>query len=115
MTETEFTEKIVDLAHMFGWSVAHFRPGLTKDGRYRTPVAYDGKGWPDLVLAHVDHGVLFAEIKTDHGKVSDEQAAWIALLQAAGASAGVWRPMNWPAIQHVLSDGRITYVEGSHP
>jgi hypothetical protein len=106
MTETEFTDKIVDLAHTFGWSVAHFRPARTEHG-WRTPVAYDGKGWPDLVLAHVDHGVMYREVKTDSGQVSAEQAAWIALLRVAGADAAVWRPADWPEIQHTLSAGRV--------
>jgi hypothetical protein len=48
-SEASFLEQIIDLAHLFGWRVAHFRAARTFSG-WRTPVQGDGKGFPDLVL-----------------------------------------------------------------
>ena len=49
MNEAEFQRMVIDMAHLFGWRVAHFRKVQTH-GRWMTAVAADGKGFPDLVL-----------------------------------------------------------------
>lgn len=105
MTEAEFTDRIVDLAHTYGWKVAHFRPARTAKG-WRTPVAYDGKGWPDLVLVHPAYGVLFREVKLDGAKLRPEQAEWLDALDDAREDVGVWRPADWQWIVEILSGGR---------
>ena len=99
-TETQFQESVIEAAHTFGWRVAHFRAARTADGSWRTPVQADGRGFPDLVL--VRDRVIFAELKSDTGKVSDEQHEWIAWLEGAGAQAEVWRPADWPLIEATL-------------
>lgn len=108
MNEIEFERKIVDLAHTFGWRVAAFRPARTKHDEWVTPVKYDGKGWPDLVLVHPEHGVLFREIKSDRGTLTPEQRVWCAALGQAGANVAIWTPRDWDRIQQVLSNGRVT-------
>jgi len=100
-TETQFQEAVVEAAQVHGWIVAHFRPAKTEKG-WRTPVAADGKGFPDLVLAHPQRGVLFRELKSEKGKVSPEQQVWIDTLTAGGADAGFWRPRDWDDIERVL-------------
>jgi len=50
--------------------------------------------------------VIFAELKTDKGKLSEAQAAWIAELGAAGAEVYVWRPQDWVTIESILVSGR---------
>jgi hypothetical protein len=94
VTETELQDAVIGCARLLGWLVAHFRPALTKHG-WRTPVAADGKGFPDLVLAHPLHGVLWRELKDAAGKVTVEQAIWLSRLEAAGADVAVWRPADW--------------------
>lgn len=101
MTEADWQTQVLDLARLYGWRVAHFRPARTEHG-WRTPVAADGKGWPDLVLVHPDKGVIFAELKTDRGRLSDDQKAWIDLLDAAGAAVHVWKPSDFDQVQEVL-------------
>lgn len=91
------------------WRMAHFRPARTgADGeQWRTPVGYDGAGFPDLVLVHPQRRlVLFRELKAGRGVISDRQADWINDLRAAGADAGVWHPKQWREILDVISDGR---------
>ncbi len=92
MTEAELQECVIATAHLFGWRVAHFRAAQTKHG-WRTPVAADGKGFPDLVL--VRDRVVFVELKAERGRTSPEQLDWLAALANAGAEQYVWRPSDW--------------------
>lgn len=101
--ETDFQTAVIDLAHVHGWIAAHFRPAQTPTGQWITPVAADGKGFPDLVLAHPKHGVLFRELKSDHGRLTREQRDWLTVLRRAGADAAVWRPCDWPTIMQRLT------------
>lgn len=104
MTEAEFQEAVIGTAHTFGWKVAHFRAARTKHG-WRTPVAADGQGWPDLVLVGPG-GILHRELKGDGGKVSDEQAEWGEWITAAGGDWKVWWPADMPEVVATLSMGR---------
>jgi len=92
MSEQELLDSVVELAHLFGWRVAHFRPARTAHG-WRTPVAADGAGWPDLTLVRGDR-LIFAELKSRRGRLSDEQQAWLDVLGAVG-EVHVWRPEHW--------------------
>jgi hypothetical protein len=127
MTESEFQEQIIELAHVFGWRIAHFRPAQTKHG-WRTPVSADGKGWPDLVLVHagsppIKHvhtpagsaqRVLFRELKSESGQLSSEQLQWGDWLTAAGADWQLWRPsMLDEYIVPTLTFGRAVSVLGA--
>lgn len=118
MTEIEFEQAVVDLAHTFGWRVAGFRPARTQHG-WRTPVKYDGKGWPDLTMVHPSGRIIFAELKTDRGALSAEQAEWadtfVAAIAADRRALGVpsmveyhvWRPRDGDHIADRLSFGRV--------
>jgi hypothetical protein len=92
MSEAELQECVIATAHLFGWRVAHFRAAQTKHG-WRTPVAADGKGFPDCVL--VRDRVIFAELKAERGRTSPEQLDWLAALANANAEQYVWRPSDW--------------------
>jgi hypothetical protein len=92
MSESELSECIVQLGRLFGWRIAHFRPAMTKQG-WRTPVAADGKGFPDLVL--VRDRVVYAELKSTKGTLSNDQVDWSGSLIGAGAEYYVWRPLDW--------------------
>jgi hypothetical protein len=101
MSEQELLDCVIATAHLFGWKVAHFRPAMTKHG-WRTPVSADGKGYPDLSMTR--DRILFAELKAQRGRTSDEQKDWLAALSNAGAEVYVWRPEDWAsgAIEAVL-------------
>lgn len=107
LTEAEWSSLVLELAHRFGWRVAHFRPARTVHG-WRTPVAADGMGYPDLTLVHEDGPILWRELKTDRGRLTPEQESWIALLAAAGGDAAVWRPRDGDAVAATLTRGRVT-------
>lgn len=99
MTEADWQKQVIDLARLFKWRVAHFRPAQTSKG-WRTPVAADGKGWPDLVL--VRERVIYAELKAEKGRLSDDQILWIDTLQAANGECYVWRPEHLEEVADVL-------------
>lgn len=94
--EAEWQKSVIDLARILGWRIAHFRPAQTKHG-WRTPVAADGKGFPDLIL--VRDRVIAAELKSSTGKTSADQDAWLAAFEVAGVESYVWRPGD---TDHVL-------------
>ena len=89
---SDLQDAIMELAHVLGWRVAHFRPARTQGG-WRTPVAGDGKGFPDLVL--VRERVVYAEIKREREALRPEQELWRDWLAAAGQEYYVWRPQDW--------------------
>jgi len=103
MTESEFEQAVVGFAHMFGWEVAGFRPARTAKG-WRTPVKYDGKGFPDLTLAHPDGRLIFAELKVPPNTQTREQMRWGQIL----AEYRIWVPADADQIASVLSSGRVT-------
>lgn len=100
ISEESFLKQIIDLAHLYGWKVAHFRSAMKKNGSYMTPVQADGMGFPDLVL--VRDRVIFAELKSEKGKLSNTQEEWFITLGTANQEAYCWRPGDWDKIVEIL-------------
>lgn len=115
MNETQFQQTVIDLAHLTGWRVAHFRGVRVqrKDGSiyYQTPVQADGTGFPDLVMARDDR-TLYAEIKVTPNKPSAEQWEWLRALQANPSNeVYLWYPEDWEEIETVLQSKHIQRFE----
>jgi VRR-NUC domain-containing protein len=74
------------------------RPGLCKLYGLKWYHPWSSKnsvsGWPDLVIAGPDT-ILFAELKTQGGRVSPAQREWITALEAAGQVVFLWRPIHF--------------------
>lgn len=86
-TESTFQAHVMALARRLGWRVYH-----THDSRK------SAAGFPDLVLVHGVHGVLWRELKREKGgRVSPEQETWLEALRNAGdgEDAGLWYPHDW--------------------
>lgn len=98
MSEAELLDAVVGLARTLGWKVTHFRPGRTRTGAWVTPIMGDA-GFPDVVLApgegRMGGRVLAIELKSEKGRVSDEQSAWMQALHGRQLTSGVWRPCDW--------------------
>lgn len=107
--ERDFQEQVIHFAQLNGWRVAHFRPARTEKG-WRTPVQANGQGFPDLVLTRRDR-LVFAELKSDTGTVTREQAAWLDALAATGAETHVWSPDDWPAVAATLARTLIEVLD----
>lgn len=100
--EQAFQATVVDVAHLAGWRVAHFRAARTSMG-WRVPVTADGAGWPDLVLVRPPR-LIFAELKSEIGTVKPRQLEWLEVLRLLPqAEVFVWRPSDWDSLVEVLT------------
>ncbi len=97
-SEAVFLDQVKQIAKMNGWLVFHPVPAQVRPGAWRS----DGKGFPDLVLAHRERGVIFAELKTMQGRLSDDQVSWCNALQPH-IECYVWRPNQLNLIAERLS------------
>lgn len=86
MSEEQFQQRILDYCELRGLLVFH-----DNDSRRNRA------GFPDLVIVG-DHGVIFAELKTDKGKLRPDQETWLLRLHKAKSTAVVWRPSQWDLI-----------------
>jgi hypothetical protein len=83
MTEKQLQNAVVNLAKLLQWRVYH-----TWLSARSTP------GFPDLCLVR-DGRLIFAELKSERGKVSEEQQAWLDELSFTGAQTFIWYPRHW--------------------
>ena len=79
VTEKQFQSHLVKYAKNRGWQVYH-----TYDSRKSTP------GFPDLVL--VRECILYRELKSEKGRMTQAQKIWGETLTQAGADFAVWKP-----------------------
>lgn len=89
MRESQFQATVIAIAEQFGWLVY-----FTRDSRGSAP------GFPYLVL--VRDRILFRELKTDKGKLSNAQSNWQKKLICGGADYDIWRPSDIKQIVHEL-------------
>lgn len=88
MTEKQLQAAVIDLCRIYGIACYH-----TYDSRRSQP------GWPDLAMCGTKRFIT-RELKSDYGKVQDEQDLWGFMLRQVGISWDVWRPDD-------LKSGRI--------
>lgn len=96
MSEKVFQAWVIKEAESRGWRVYH-----TYDSRRCAA------GFPDLVMCRpeknpYDGRTLFVELKTQTGRVSKEQQAWIDDLEGCQNVCYVWRPSDIDEILRVL-------------
>jgi hypothetical protein len=94
VVERDLQNAVIDLARIFGWRCAHFRPAKTAKG-WRTAVQADGKGFPDLLLIRGTE-LKVRELKVGKNKTSVEQEGWIEAFRLAGVDAGIWTEVDIP-------------------
>ena len=91
LSERELTGYVRDVARLHGWR--RFHTWLSK---------HSPAGFPDEVLVRSGR-LIFAELKSERGKLSDEQEAWLEELRAVpGVEVFVWRPADMDEIATVL-------------
>jgi hypothetical protein len=96
LTERDLQSLVLDVARLAGWK--HYHTHNSK---------HSPSGFPDLVLAHPLHGVIFVELKSEQGKVSEKQRSWLSTLSMAGATYYVWRPSDWNEIVRTLTGREV--------
>lgn len=91
--ERDWQQQILDAARYLGFRCYH-----TYDSRRSAP------GFPDLMCVR-DGRLLAIECKTATGKVSPEQAEWLAeLALVPGVVALIARPDDWDEIEQLLKE-----------
>ena len=78
-SEATFQREVIKLARAHGWLVHAQRPARTKRG-WATAIQGD-PGFPDLVLVR-QRRIIFAELKTETGRLPGDQRAWLGALEA---------------------------------
>jgi len=92
LSEKHFQQAVLDFAAYNGWKL-----------RYHTLTSIGSQpGFPDLVLVRAPR-LIFAELKTEKGRLTIEQSRWLEALWDCGQEAFCWRPSDWPAIERVLA------------
>lgn len=89
LSEKAFMSEVIRFAKRQGWRSYHVHDS-------RKSVA----GFPDLVL--VRDRVVWAELKTETGRVTADQQTWLDALGATRAEVYLWRPSDWPSIVEAL-------------
>lgn len=92
MTENEWQRRITDYCDLLGLLWHH-----------ETDSRRSKEGFPDLVIVGAS-GTLFAELKTDTGRLTAKQREWIDRINTSRAEAWVWRPCQWPLVAARLKD-----------
>jgi hypothetical protein len=94
VTERQLQNAVLDIARLLGYRSYH-----TYDSRRSAP------GLPDLLLIRPGNPgrCIFAELKTEHGRLTAAQASWIADLQTCPVEVYVWRPADLEVIAQVLA------------
>ena len=82
MTEKQLQEVVRQACKAIG--LLHYH---THDARRSEP------GFPDCVI--VGTHVIFAELKTEKGKLSADQKVWRDRILDAGGDWHLWRPSDW--------------------
>lgn len=100
VTEKLWQERVVQIAATCGFDAHHVKAGKY-GGTYKT----DGlAGMPDLILiGRRGQGIIFAELKTNTGKLSPVQEARIAQLLTNGCEVHIWRPLDEQKVVDRLS------------
>lgn len=92
LTEAQFEVQVKGLAKLYGYLYYH-----TWNSIHSAP------GFPDCVLVKAPR-VIFAELKSARGVLSDDQQRWIEALSACpGYEVFVWRPEDLERVREVLA------------
>lgn len=90
VSEKEWQSWVVDYAKWNGWWVYHPRHSIGSE-----------PGWPDLTLIR-GHSLIFAELKTEKGRLTAEQRQVLQRLEVAGQEVHLWRPSDRPLVEDRL-------------
>lgn len=99
-SEKLFQDQVMQIAATCGWDAHHIKPA-----RYGATWKTDGlAGMPDLILiGKRGQGIIWAELKTRTGKLTEVQEARIRQLLENGEEVHVWRPADVDRIVARLS------------
>ena len=88
----ELQKTVIDYARSRRWHCAHF-PAVETTKGWRTAVAADAKGFPDIIC--VRERLIAIEIKGDGDTMKADQHEWRDWMQRAGIEHYVIKPKDW--------------------
>ncbi len=89
LTEKQWLEQVRTLAKLFGWLTYHPHQSMRSE-----------PGYPDLTL--IRERLVFVELKTERGKLSEHQEKWRDACLRAGAEWYCWKPADLELAAAVL-------------
>ena len=99
MTEKEWQSQVVTIAKAAGWHVIHHFDSRRTQG-----------GVPDLWLMKPPR-MIFAELKTEKGKLQDDQRDTLLMIMDCGVEATLWRPSHINEVERVLIHGERINID----
>lgn len=98
ITESHFQKWVQQVMTQKGWRWYHAADNIPRGG-WKANIK---PGFPDLIAVR---GVrlLVAELKTETGKTTEHQDAWLEELNGTPAEVYVWRPRDKSQIIEILS------------
>ncbi len=103
ITEKQFEAQVKDLAKLFGWRYYHTWRSI-----------HSPAGFPDVVMVRPPR-LIFSELKSEKGKPSPEQEAWLEDLRECHILVDIigkdemympevylWRPRDFEEIVEIL-------------
>lgn len=100
VSEAEWQRQVITWAHRAGYRVHHVHDSRAQEWG-------TDSGVPDLILAQEGKVLWLPELKTQRGRVTLQQTAWLnAIRQSVGWAAPVWRPGDEAAVKAALGLSR---------
>ena len=93
-SEKEFQATVVEMAQAYGWLVN----GVFEQRHYAKRLS---KGYPDLTMVRGKR-LIVAELKSEKGKVSEDQLLWATALRGCAVEYYLWRPSDIEQIEELL-------------
>lgn len=94
ISEKDLAATVIEMARAYGWLVA----GVVDQRVYARRFS---AGVPDLMMVRGKR-LVFAELKSQRGKVTPEQQEWLSALVVTGAEVYLWQPQDLDLIEEVL-------------
>jgi hypothetical protein len=99
--EKDFAKQVEMILDYRGWLWKHDEPARRQSGKWATAMK-GTKGFPDYIAVRDDRIVL-AELKSEKGRLSEEQRQWLTSLEGTGkVEVYVWRPQDLSRIGEIL-------------
>lgn len=93
ITEKQFESQVKGLAKTFGWLYYHTWRSI-----------HSPAGFPDCVFVKGER-IIFAELKSEKGKVSESQWEWMEALARTKVEVFLWHPSEFYHIADILRGG----------
>lgn len=99
ISEARFQRDVEDLLTLFGYRWYHAPANKPSAAGHVQNIK---AGFPDLVAVRGTR-LIFAELKTQTGKLGPNQPEWLEALKRAGAEVYLWRPGDMLDIRDILA------------